>query len=316
VSDRRSFTRFALASAALAALPLRAQTAMRRIGFLATGPGDPAEIRTFLDPLQALGWVERKNFVLEHRFTNELDGLPAAAQELVRLKVDLIIADGTPAALAAKGATATIPIVASVGDPVASGLAASLAHPGGNFTGYSFFAPEVTAKRAAIAHELLPKVQRIGLALVPDNPISRLLTKQAEEAYGSLGVRAILVDLSKADSFIVEAVRQGAQAVDVFDFGADTPLMIARAMRNRLPVVSNARSVAQAGAVMSFDTDQNEVRRRLAAIIDKLLRGAKPADIPIEQPTRFVLVINMKSARALGIAVPDSVLLSADEVIR
>jgi putative ABC transport system substrate-binding protein len=316
--DRRTFARFIVAIAVLAASQACTQnaTGMRRIGWLSPEAAEEAQLRKLLDLLQQSGWIEGKNLAVERQIAKDSGGLPAAAQELVRLKVDVIIADGTPAVLAAKRATTSIPIVANVGDPVALGLAASLSHPGGNFTGYSFFASERTTRRTAIAHELLPSVQRMALPLNPDNPISRLLTKEAEDAYRSLGVRTILIDMSKVESFIFEAVRQDAQAVDVPSFGADTQLMIDRAMRNRLPVVSDTTEVAQAGAVMAFDMDPNEANRRLVAIIDKVLRGASPADIPIEQPTKFQLIINMKSAKALGIVVPDSILLSADEVIR
>jgi putative ABC transport system substrate-binding protein len=301
---------------------IRAQTTtkMRRIGFLSTAerPSE-AEIQKDWAPLRQLGWIEGTNYVVEWKYAASRDALPAAAQQLVRLKVDLIVTDGTPATLAAKEATTTIPIViSSAGDPVATGLVASLAHPGGNITGYSLVTTELMVKRAALLHELLPTVQRVALPVTPDNPISRLIVKQAEAAYRSLGVRVILIDPEKVASFLAEAARQGAQAVDepFVGLGTDVPVFVERAMHYRLPVMSMGRQVVDAGGLISFDIDPDENRQRVAVIIDKVLRGAKPADIPIEQPTRFKLIINLKSAKALGITVPQSLLLRADELIR
>jgi putative ABC transport system substrate-binding protein len=156
------------------------------------------------------------------------------------------------------------------------------------------------------------------LPVTPDNPISRLIVKQAEAAYRSLGVRVILIDPEKVASFLAEAARQGAQAVDepFVGLGTDVPVFVERAMHYRLPVMSMGRQVVDAGGLISFDIDPDENRQRVAVIIDKVLRGAKPADIPIEQPTRFKLIINLKSAKALGITVPQSLLLRADELIR
>ena len=295
-------------------------TKMRRIGFLspAERPSE-AEIQKDWAPLRQLGWIEGTNYVVEWKYVAGRDALPAAAQQLVRLKVDLIVTDGTPATLAAKEATTTIPIViSSAGDPVATGLVASLAHPGGNITGYSLVSTELVVKRAALLHELLPTMQRVALPVTPDNPISRLTVKEAEAAYRSLGVRVILIDPEKVDSFLAEAARQGAQAVDgpFVGLGTDVPLFVERAMHYRLPVMSMGRQVVDAGGLISFDIDPDENRQRVAVIIDKVLRGAKPADIPVEQPTRFKLIINLKSAKALGITVPQSLLLRADELIQ
>jgi putative ABC transport system substrate-binding protein len=320
--DRRGFVRTTLAGLAL---PLVLSCAdgdkIRRIGWLSpSARPDDAEIDKDWAALRQLGWIEGRNIVVERRFTADRGApLDAAAQELVRLKVDLIVTDGTPAALAAKRATATIPIVmASAGDPVALGLVASLAHPGGNITGYSFAYPEVSAKRAALLKELLPSLQRVALPVFPGNPIAELTVKRAEAAYRSLGVRAILIEPGEsAGSFLAEAVRQGAQAIDVPGLGRDeAPGFIERAMHYRLPVMSPGREIVDAGGLVSFDVDPNEARQRVAVIIDKVLRGAKPADIPVEQPTRFQLIINLKSAKALGITIPQSLRFRADEVIR
>ena len=203
--DRRGFVRTTLAGLAL---PLVLSCAdgdkIRRIGWLSpSARPDDAEIDKDWAALRQLGWIEGRNIVVERRFTADRGApLDAAAQELVRLKVDLIVTDGTPAALAAKRATATIPIVmASAGDPVALGLVASLAHPGGNITGYSFAYPEVSAKRAALLKELLPSLQRVALPVFPGNPIAELTVKRAEAAYRSLGVRAN-GDLGKGQDLI------------------------------------------------------------------------------------------------------------------
>jgi putative ABC transport system substrate-binding protein len=301
---------------------VRAQTAakMRRIGWLSPSarPTD-AEIEKDWAPLRHLGWIEGKNIVAERRFTEDRgEPLDAAAQELVRLKVDLIVTDGTPATLAAKKATTSIPIVmASAGDPVATGLVASLAHPGGNVTGYSLVFSQTGVKRAALLKELLPLLQRVALPAFPDNPIAQITAKQAEAAYRSLGVQAIFIDPGATGSFLAEAARQGAQAVDVPGFGGDEARrFVERAMHYHLPVMSAGRELVDAGGLASFDIDPNEARQRVAVIIDKVLRGTKPADIAVEQPTRFELIINLKSAKALGITVPQTLLLRADEVIR
>jgi putative ABC transport system substrate-binding protein len=310
------------AGCAITPLIVRAQTAtkMRRIGWLSpSARSEEAEVDEYLAPLRQLGWIEGRNIVVERRFTEDRGAkLDAAAQELVQMKVDLIVTDGTPATLAVKKATATIPIVMAAGDPVATGLVASLAHPGGNVTGYSMVSSETTAKRAALLKELLPSLQRVAYLFAQSNPISRLGAKQAETAYRSLGVRTILIDpeFMPVGGFLAEAARQGAQAVDVPGFNkSDAVGFVERAMRYHMPVMSN-RDVVEAGGLVSFDFDADEVRQRVAVIIDKVLRGMKPADIPVEQPTRFHLLINLKSAKALGITVPQSILLRADEVIR
>jgi putative tryptophan/tyrosine transport system substrate-binding protein len=296
-------------------------TKMRRIGWLSSQRPSEYDIQTDLASLQQLGWIEGRNIIVERRFTGSHELLPAAAQELVRMNVDLIVTDGTPATLAAKKATATIPIVmAGAGDPVAMGLVASLAHPGGNVTGYSMVSTELEAKRAELLHELAPTVQRVALPIHPDNPTYQLLSRQAEAAYRSLGVQAIFIDPESVKSFLDEAVRQRAQAVDGNFLWLDTDAAVAafveRALHYRLPIMSMGREVVEAGGLVSFDTDDDEADRRVAVIIDKILHGAKPADIPVEQPTRFHLILNLKSAKALGLTIPKGLLLRADEVIQ
>jgi putative tryptophan/tyrosine transport system substrate-binding protein len=319
--DRRRFGRLIVGSLVIAPLAGRAQTAtgVRRLGFLSTAaPGNDDEIKKHLAALRKLGWIEGRNIVVQSRFTAGREALPTAAQELVRLKVELIITDGTLSALAAKNATTTIPIVmASVGDPVAMGIVASLSRPGGNITGYSIVSVEKVTKRAALLHELLPAAQRVALVVYSDNPLSRVMAKEAEAAYRGLGVQTIFIEPASVEDVLGDAVRRQAQALDAPYLGREDAIrFIEVAMRYRLPVMGSGREAIEAGAVMSFEMDTDDQARRVAAIIDKILRGARPADIPIEQPTRFELLINLRSAKALGIEVPPSLLLRADEVIR
>ena len=274
-------------------------------------------------PLRELGWIEGRNLAVERRFANlQVDPLRPYAEELVRLKVEVILTFGTEAAFAAKNATTSIPIVlSSAGDPVGTGLVASLARPGGNITGYSIVSSEIEAKRAALIHELLPAAQRIALVVDPSNRISGALRKRADEAFRSLGVQPIFIEATSEQQLLdvpAEAVRQRAQALEMPAgiTGASARRLMQSAIGYRLPIVVPDRDLLEAGALMAFYPNTDDLGRRVAAIVDKILRGAKPADIPIEQPTRFTLLINLKTAKALGNTVPQSLLLRADEVIQ
>jgi putative ABC transport system substrate-binding protein len=324
VIDRRAFTCVLAAGLFGAPLAVRAQTQtkMRRIGVLA--PSTPTPLG-YEAPLRDLGWIEGKNLVVERRFTNfKYELLPGAAEELVRLKVELIIAGGTEATLAAKNATTTIPIVmAGAADPVGMGIVASLARPGGNITGYSEVGTELAAERAARVHELLPGAQRFALPVERKSRIAQFLRGKSEAAYRSLGVTPVVIEgtggMKELRDALEEAGRVSVQAVDLMGFDApaeDAPAIIATTMRYRLPVIAGGAVLLEAGALMSLTNDPDDQGRRVAAMTDKILRGAKPADIPIEQPTRFRLSINLKAAKALGIEVPQSILLRADEVIQ
>ena len=324
--DRRSFVRLAVAGIALGSSVARAQTgtAMRRVGVLSIGPTDTEEQRReLMIPMRELGWIEGRNLAVERRFANlQVDPLRPYAEELVRLKVEVILTLGTEAAFAAKNATTSIPIVlSSAGDPVGTGLVASLARPGGNITGYSIVSSEIEAKRAALMHELLPAAQRIAVVVDPSNRISDLLRKRADEAFRSLGVQPIFIEATSEQQLLdvpAEAVRQRAQALEMPGgiTGASARRLMQSAIGYRLPIVVPDRDLLEAGALMAFYPNTDDRGRRVAAIVDKILRGAKPADIPIEQPTRFTLLINLKTAKALGITVPQSLLLRADEVIQ
>ena len=327
MTDRRGFVRGAVVGLLFVPRPVRAQMApkVRRVGFLSVGPrpSSEAELHEGEEELRQLGWVEGKNVVVERRYTNGRDRLPAAAEELVRLKVDLIVTGGTEAALAAKNATTTIPIVmASVGDPVAAGIVASLARPGGNITGYSMVSTEVVPKRAALLHELLPSAGRVAVMIAPKEfgRVVELIRNEAEAAYRSLGMQPIFVEFLPArgfEAFLAEAVRERAQALDIALVpGPDPATMMQAALRDRLPTMVGQRNLLEAGGLIYFAHNSDDQARRVAVIIDKVLRGTKPADIPIEQPTRFELGINLKTAKALGLTVPQSLLLRADEVIQ
>jgi len=327
VIDRRSFVRLAVAGIALGSSVASAQTgtAMRRVGVLSIGRTDTdEERRELMIPMRELGWIEGRNLAVERRFANlQVDPLRPYAEELVRLKVEVILTFGTEAAFAAKNATTSIPIVlSSAGDPVGTGLVASLARPGGNITGYSIVSSEIEAKRAALMHELLPTAQRIAVVVDPSNRISDSMRKRADEAFRALGVQPIFIEATSEQQLLdvpADAVRQRAQALEMPSGGitvASARRLMQSAIGSRLPIVAADRDLLEAGALMAFYDNTDDRGRRVAAIVDKILRGAKPANIPIEQPTRFTLLINLRTAKALGITIPQPLLLRADEVIQ
>jgi putative ABC transport system substrate-binding protein len=323
--DRRGFVHLTGAAFVLGPALAAAQSAgIRRIGVLSTGRTDTTEERwESMAPMRALGWFEGRNLVVERRFADhKAELLGPYAEELVRLKVDLILVFGTEAAFAAKAATSTIPIVlGGVGDPVGTGLVRSLNHPGNNITGYTGLSPDVEAKRAELMHELLPSAGRIAVVVNPTNRITPSMRKQTGDALRSLGVEPIFIDVSSEQELAdvpAKAVKLQAQAL-LTSLGTTRPAaeaFIQATFRHGLPTVVGDRDMLEAGALMAFDANNDDEARRVSAIIDKLLRGAKAADIPIEQPTRFLLGINLKAAKALGVTVPQSLLARADEVIR
>lgn len=323
--DRRTFIRAVAATTIAAPLAAGAQTGttVRRIGqFWAGAPETPAEAEEIAAPLRALGWVEGRNLLIERRFAERSELLGPLAQELVRLRVEIIVAVGTDAVLAAKNATTTIPIIiGSAADPVGSGLVASLARPGGNITGFSIIGRELDAKRLALLRELLPGVQRVG-RLEGSNPIAGAMRPDFEHACRSLGLEPIVIEVVAADEIekaIAEIARRRAQALvvggDALSYDNRVALMSA-ALKSKLPTIAGYRQALEAGALAYFGQSDAEGMQRVAAFIDRILRGAKPADLPIEQPTRFELGFNLKTAKALGITVPQTLLLRADEVIQ
>jgi putative ABC transport system substrate-binding protein len=289
------------------------------VGLLANVPAP----NPLAQPLAALGWVEGQNLVFERRYDEgKRDRLPALAADLVERNVSLILALGTPAARAAKGATATIPIVIIfVADPVGSGLVTSLARPGANITGMAFFGPDVVKKQLEVLKEVTPRTTSVGILFDPLNTAQLdQLAHDVPAAAKNLALKAhpLKVDASiPLNTVFAEALRQRADALYVYPLGrAGVEREVASlAIKYQLPTMTVFRSYAEQGALMSFGPSADEQYQRAAHYIDRILRGAKPADLPVEQPTKFHLVVNMKTAKALHLTIPPPVLLRADETI-
>jgi len=295
-----------------------------RIGFITAGivPPPPTE-SAFHDGLRALGWIEGKNVIYEDRYAeNRLDRLPELAAELVRLNVDVIVTAGTLAPLAAKRATATIPIVMiAAGDPLGSGLIASLARPGGNVTGLSLMAPELAGKRLELLREILPGLSRVAVLWNAANPYSAIVFKETERAAQPLKIEVQSLEVRSPDdldSALEDAIRQNASALMTVEdpFTTDRRHHIAEfAAKNKVPAIYGLREFADAGGLIAYGANLADLFRRAAGFVDKILKGAKPSDLPVEQPTKFELVINLKTAKALGIEIQPTLFARADEVI-
>ncbi len=299
-----------------------------RIGMLWTErPDARALLDVFRQGLREIGYVEGQNIVIEYRSAEGgAEQFPAVAAELVRLKVDLILAPNTPAARAAKQATSTVPIVAAVmGDPVRDGLVASLARPGGNVTGLTFLGPELVAKRLQLLHEAVPGVSRVAALWHPGAYGERTMSgifKETEVAARALGVQLQLVEVRGSTDFdraFSAMARERAGALITLP----SPMLFVEhrrivdlAAKSRLPAMYQAREFVDAGGLMAYGANIPDLFRRAATYVDKILKGAKPGDLPVEQPTKFELVINLKTAKALGLTIPQSVLIRADEVIK
>ncbi len=315
----------------LLAAPLAAeaqQTAKApRIGWLGDNPAAGPHLReAFLQGLRDLGYVEGRNLVIESRWAEgKIERFPALAAELVALKVDVIMAPGTPAALAVKQATKTIPIVFTAVDAVTSGLITSLARPGGNLTGLSAFAPELVGKCLEQLKQAVPGVTRVAVLWQPGGLGERTekdMLKEAEVAARALGVRPQFLEArgpANFDRAFSDMTRARAGALTVLTsnmFVTERRRLVDLAAKNRLPAVYNVREFIDAGGLMSYGPDLADLYRRAATYVDKILKGAKPDDLPVEQPTKFELVINVKTAKTLGLTIPHSVLGRADEVIQ
>jgi len=302
----------------------------RRIGFMVTGSGDSLVARrgieAFRDGLHERGYAEGENIAIEYRSADgNIERFPGFAAELVRLGVDLIVAANTAAALAAKQATAMIPIVVSVmGDPVADGLVDSLARPGGNITGLTFLGPELVPKRVELLKEALPGISRVAVLWHPGGYGERTtkdMLRDAEAAATAVGVQLRFVDARGADDFdraFSTIAAEHADALMVFPspmFFNERRRIVELATRYRLPSISMAKEFVEIGGLISYGASIYDLIRRSAIFVDKILKGAKPGDLPVEQPTKFELAINLKAAKALGFAIPQSLIYRADEVI-
>jgi putative tryptophan/tyrosine transport system substrate-binding protein len=319
----------AAAAAFSAPLAYAGEPAQRvmRVGFVdpASPTTRPRGFEGFWQHLRELGWVEGQNMVIEARWADgRNDRLPALMAELVERKVDVLVTYGTSAAAAAKGATSTIPIVnAGMADPVASGLVTSLAHPGGNLTGISLaWVGGMASKRLELLQETVPHLSSIAMIANPDDPqVIREMAKELEAVAPTRGIKARLIELRDPQAFdrAFKQARKEAQALLVpgglFMF-VHRREVTALAAKYKLPAMYPLREYVDSGGLMAYGADVANLFRRAADYVDRILRGAKPGDLPIEQPTKFELVINLKTAKALGITFPESILVRADEVIK
>jgi putative tryptophan/tyrosine transport system substrate-binding protein len=327
--DRRTFV--GAAAAALLTLPLAttAQQAEKvpRIGFLSLNSAEELQPRlaALRQGLRERGWVEGQNIVIEVRFAEgEVDQLPALVGELIRLKVDIIVTTSSATTWAAKDATKSIPIVMAVSaDALGEGLVTSLAHPGGNITGMTFLVgPEIAGKHLELLKEVAPAASRVAVLTNPTNRSHATLVRELKAAARAFGVQLQVLDAQspdQLDSAFAAMTRERAAALLVL---TDSMLFGQRrrvadlAARSRLPAMYYQREFVEAGGLISYGASVSDMFRHAAIHVDKILRSAKPGDIPIEQPTKFELVINLKTAKALGLTIPQSLLLRADEVIQ
>ena len=298
---------------------------MPRIGILiATAASSvSARVETFRQRLRELGYIEGKNIVIEYRYAEgKVEGLPQLAADLVNLKVDIIVTAG-PATLAAKKATSTIPIVfTAANDPLGTGVVFSLARPGGNITGLSVMAPDLDGKRLELLKEAFPRISRVAFLWQPTGSRGKLALSEMEAPAKALGVKLQALEVRGIDDFdraFTRAKRDGVQAL----ITAQNPLITAHqrlvldfAVKNRLPAMYPASEFVESGGLMSYAPNYSDLYRRAADFVDKILKGTKPGDIPIEQPTKFEFVVNLKAALQIGVTVSSNVLARADKVIK
>ena len=316
-------------AASLLVAPVAAEaqptTKVRRIGYLSTGFAASGFHENFRQGLRDLGWIEGQNVAIEFRFAEgQFDRLPQLAAELVERKVDIIVAQPTPAAQAARNSTRSIPIVMiNVGDPVSIGLVTSLARPGGNVTGTTFDVELATfAKSLELLKAAVPRAEHVAVLSNPGNPGQKLAIDRLKVAARSLRLRLLLLEGRGPDEFDRAFAGASKERVDALLVVADSLLIVHRAelaglaLKHRLPTMFGVRENVAAGGLMSYGPSLASGSRRAAAFVDKILKGAKPADLPVEQPTKFELVVNLKTAGELGLAIPPSLLQRADELIR
>jgi putative ABC transport system substrate-binding protein len=297
-----------------------------RVGYLTAGSvtANPGVLEAFRQGLRELGYVEGQNIAIEYRSAEgRFDRRSDLAAELVRLKVDVIVAAPTPAALAAKNATGTVPIVGvSLTEPVGLGLIASLARPGGNITGVSYsVGTDIFGKDLELLKEVIPKVRRVAVLSNPDSPAQPLTINNIKGAARSLGLQLLVLEARAPGDFDGAFAAMARERVGALLVVTDPTFIPHRARlvdltaKNHLPSIFTQRADVEAGGLMSYGPSFPDMYRRAAVYVDKILRGAKPADLPVEQPTKFELVINMKTAKALGLTIPQSLLVRADQVI-
>jgi putative tryptophan/tyrosine transport system substrate-binding protein len=299
------------------------QSKVWQIGFLAADSASTGLYNGFRIGMRDLGYVDGQNCVMVSRFADgKYERLPALAEELVRRKVEVIVAVATLSVQAAKKATANTPIVmVAIPDPIGEGFAASLSRPGGNITGLSTIVTEASAKHVELLRGVIPNLVRIAVLINPSNPSDTLILEQIGGAAFASGVKVLTVEASTAteiETAFGAMVRARSEAVivaaDPF-FDVQRAQIAGLAIKNRLPTIYSNREMTEAGGLMSFGQDQADQYRRAAAYVDKILRGAKPSDLPVEQPVVLELVVNRKTAKALGIAIPRELLLRADKMI-
>jgi putative ABC transport system substrate-binding protein len=296
-----------------------------KIGFLMSGTGSSARLASFRREFLKLGYVEGKNVTFELRAANfNNDRLPALVDELVKLKVDVIVTPGANDTRAAKNATTTIPIVflSTVSDPVSLGMVESLARPGGNVTGFTTIGSVLAGKRLALLNEVIPKLSRVAVLWNPQNVGSAEVWKESHVPAKVLGLQLHSMAVNSADKFesaFKEAVKARSGALIMTGgglIGTNRKLIVDLAAKNRLPAIFNSKAELATGGLMSYGHDEIEAYRRPAVMVDKILKGAKPADLPVEQPTKFEFVINLKAAKQIGLTIPPNVLARADRVIK
>jgi putative tryptophan/tyrosine transport system substrate-binding protein len=319
---RREFITLLGAAAASGAWPFAAlaQEPVRRIGFLRVGPPPAAFIDGFRQGLREQGLVEGQHFVIEYSLAQSAAQIPDAAAELVRRKVDIIVASGTPSVLPARNAAGQTPVVfVATLDPVETGLVASLASPGRNITGMTSISGDLIAKRLQLTKELLPNLTRIAILVRESSPTAAQYVQESRTAARTLGIELqILTERNPKDLDGIFVAVQGSSALVVADdaeFTARRAQIAELALRNRLPTVSGLREMVEAGGLMAYGASFGELYRRAANQVRKILQGVNPANVPVEQPTKFEFVLNMRTAKALGLTVPPQLIARADEVI-
>jgi putative ABC transport system substrate-binding protein len=324
--DRRTFIG-ALAAGAFAAVPHAASAqqagGIRRIGVLTAGVVSRSTPPTMYDELRERGWVEGQNLVIERRGGDgNSERVPALAAELVQMKLDVIVSFGAVAGVAIRNATTTIPIVATTGDPVRVGLVSNLSHPGGNITGLSLIAPELASKRLELIRELLPKAALVGEVFDPANTYWHRVRPDYEQAFRAMRMQPLFVEVASPGEIEKAIAQIAGRRADALVVRGD-PLFVSNreqigrlAVQYALPTMAEERPFVEAGMLISYGPNVPAVGRIIASYVDRILRGANPSDLPIAQPTKFELVINLKTAKALGLTIPQSLLLRADEVIQ